>query len=78
MKFVYFEFDILPRISDNKEPFTVIELQEVQTELQGPESHSEATELMPTNSKGLKTQIEQLEPEVEIENEDNAIHSKVK
>ena len=53
------------------EPSIVIKLQEVQTKSQGPESHSKATEPMPTKS-------EKLEPKVEIWNEDNGIQSKGK
>ena len=71
-RFVYIEPDTLPNTSINKEiastePSMVTELQEVQTESQGLESQSEATEPMPTES-------EQLEPEVEIQENDNAIH----
>ena len=63
-RFVYIKPNTLPNTSVNKEtsstkPSIVIELQEVQTMSQGPESHSEATKPMPTESK-------QLEPEVEI------------
>ena len=46
-------------------------MQEVQTESQGPESHSKATETMPTKS-------EQPEPKIEIRNENNGIWSKGK
>ena len=60
--FVYYELDTLPNIFDKKEtsspelpksPMTT-ELQEVQIEPQGPESHSEATESVHTEYEGLK------------------------
>ena len=70
-RFVYIEPDTLPDTSVNKEtsstePSTVIELQEVQIESQGPRSHSKATKPMPTKS-------EQPEPKIEIQNEDSGI-----
>ena len=68
--------DTLPDTSFNKKttstkPSIVTELQEVQTKSQGPESQPEATESMPTES-------EQPEPEVEVQEDDNAIHSRGK
>ena len=70
-RFVSIEIDTFPDTSVNKEiastePSIVIKLQEVQTESQGPKSQSEATEL------------EQLEPKVESQEDNNAIHSRVK
>ena len=56
----------------------VIELQEVQTESQEPESHSETTELVQTKPNEPKPQIEGPKLEVEFQIEDNTIHSKVK
>ena len=56
----------------------IIELQEVQTESQGHKSHSKATELVHTKSEGVEPQIKGPKLEVEIQNEDNAIPSKVK
>ena len=58
-RFVYFKSDTFLGISDNKEtsslgPSIVTELQEVQTESQELELHSEATELMPIESEGPK------------------------
>ena len=53
-------------------------MQEVQIESQGPELQFEATKLMPTKFEGPKPQSKQPKPEVEIQNEDNAIHSKGK
>ena len=58
-RFIYYEPDTLPNIFNNKEtsppePSRVTELQEVQTRSQGPKSHSEATELRPTESEGPK------------------------
>ena len=54
--FVYYELDTLPNIFDRKNTSSleihkspmVIEMQEVKTESQGPESHSKATELVQT------------------------------
>ena len=59
IRFVYFEFDTLPDIFDNKdtssfEPNIVTKLQKVQTKSQGLELQFEATELMPTESEGPK------------------------
>ena len=70
-RFVYIEPDTLSDTCVNKDnsstkPSIVIELQEVQTESQGPESHFEATELIPIESKKPK-------PEIEIQNEDSGI-----
>ena len=52
-------------------PSITTKLQEVQIESQGPESQSKAIEPMPTESK-------QPEPKVEIQENDNAIHSRGK
>ena len=62
-RFVYIEPDTLPDTSVNKETSTpesssVTELQEVQTESQGPKSHFEVTEPMPTESKKLEPNFE--------------------
>ena len=75
-RFVYIESNTLPDTSINKEtsstePNIVTELQEVQTESQGPKSHPEATEPMPTKS-------EQPEPKVEVQEDENSIYSRGK
>ena len=75
-RFVYIKLDTLPETSVNKETSTpesssVIKLQEVQINSQGPESHFEATKPMPTES-------EQPKPGLEIQNEDNWIQLKGK
>ena len=81
--FVYIEPDTLLDTSINKDIYTpksflVIELQEVLTESQGPQSQSETTEPTSTKSEGPEPQIEQSEPEVEIQNEYYVIQSKGK
>ena len=58
-RFFYIELDTLPGTSANKEAstpesFSVTELQEVQIESQGPESHYEPTKPMPNNSRKLE------------------------
>ena len=55
-RFVFIEPDAVPDKYINQETSTlessVIELQEIQTELQEPKSHSDATKPMPTESEG--------------------------
>ena len=72
----FFFIDTVPETSFNKKttstkPSTIIKLQEVQTKSQGPESHSKTTEPMPTESKQQK-------PKVEVQEDENAIHSRGK
>ena len=79
-KYSFITFYIKPNTlldtSVNKEtPSTKLsiatKLQEVQTESQGSESHSEATEPMPTK-------FQKPEPKIEIQNEDSGIQSRGK
>ena len=87
-RFIYYEPNTFPNLFERKETSspesikspTVTELEEVQIELHSeePESHSEATNLVQTNSGGLKPQTEGPKLEVEIHNEESGIHSKPK
>ena len=72
--FVYIEPDTIPSIPFNEESSTskssVTESQEVQTELQQPELHSDVTEQVLTESEEpepTSTEPEQPEPKVEVE-----------
>ena len=81
-RFVFIEPDTVPVNQEFSTPeSSVTELQEVQTELQQPELHSDATEKVFTKSEGpepISTEPEQPEPKVEVQKDNNEIHSKGK
>ena len=73
--------DTLLDTSINKRIITIkpnipTKLQIVQTESQGPELQTEATKSITTES--IATELKQLEPEVETQEDNNASHSKGK
>ena len=58
------------------EPNIAIELQEVQTKSQGPKS--QGPESQPKATESLATELEQPKPKVEVQEDENAIHSRGK
>ena len=84
-RFVFIELDTIPGTSVNHESSTpkssITKLQEVQTELHVLKLHSDTTEQVSTESEGpepVATELEQQEPKVEVQEDNNEIHSKGK
>ena len=79
-KFIYIEPDTIPDSNANHESSTpessVTEQQEVQTELQSDATETVSTE--PAEPESVSTEPDQPEPEIEVQENDNANHSRSK